>query len=90
MAVQEIELNTTGITDEQLKVLAFHIGGLLSKNGVWNNEPLDREGAAKFCKVSTQAIDRLRREGKITAHYPGGIRVPLFLPSELVEFIKKS
>lgn len=87
MSAETKHLNPSDFSEDQLKTLAFAMAGILSKYGVWQEAPLDREGAAAFTKYSVDSIDRLRREGKIKAHYlVKGI--PVFYPSELNKAIK--
>lgn len=83
------QLNPSDYSEDQLKTLAFAIVGVLNKYGVWQEAPLDREAAAKFTHYSVDTIDRLRKQGKIKAHYlsPG---IPLYYPSELNKAIKGS
>lgn len=44
--------------------------------------------AAAYCKMSRSSFENLVRDGKITPHRPTG--KPVYLKSELTEFIRRS
>ncbi len=85
----ERQLNPSRLSQEEINAIAFAVAGVLAKHGKFSEEPLDSEGAAAFLKISQSSLRKMKERGKIKAHYPGGLDIPLYYPSELNKAVKE-
>lgn len=85
----ERQLNPTGISDDTLDRLAF---ALIARVKVLTvvEKPMNREEVAAYLGYSTKHISKLVDAGVIKAHRFTDDGDPRYLPSEILERLKRS
>lgn len=89
MSAIEKQLNPTDLTRQDLDRIVFAVQGH-AKTFFVVEKPLDRESAAAYVGIAVSTFDKLTRAGTFPKHKVPGLDIPLFLPSELLEVIKRS
>jgi hypothetical protein len=87
MSGQEKQLNPSSLSDEQVKILAFTVAGILSSH-FESDKPMRAEEAMKFLSLTRKPFYRLVNLGVIKAHRFEENSYPYFLRSELLAQLK--
>ena len=88
MMSAERQFNPSDLSDDQVKMIAFTIAGVLTKH-FQNERPMRAKEAMQFIGVGKTLFTKLVNEGKIKPHRISEDSNPFFFPSELIESIRK-
>ena len=84
----ERNFNPSELSEDQVKIMAFTIAGVLTKH-FQNERPMRAKEAMQFIGVGKTLFNKLVGEGKIKPHRISEDSNPFFFPSELIDSIKK-
>lgn len=90
MSAETRTMNTTDLSNEQLDRLAFTLAAVLSKKGLWLEQPMGAKEAMVFLGVGKTRFYRLENLGVIKPHKPDPDGHPFYYPSEMNEGIRKA
>lgn len=84
----ERHFNPSELSEDQVKIMAFTIAGVLTKH-FQNERPMRAKEAMQFIGVGKTLFTKMVNEGRIKPHRISEDSNPFFFPSELIDSIKR-
>lgn len=84
----ERHFNPSELSEDQVKIIAFTIAGVLTKH-FQNERPMRAKEAMQFIGVGKTLFTKMVNEGRIKPHRISEDSNPFFFPSELIDSIKR-